>query len=343
MASPNQTSNFDFLAEHDPLFVELALSAERAFASDPNTTLIKLRQLGEALAQHLAVLAGITFDGQTSQADLLYKINRELKLEPVVRELFHTLRIEGNKATHQFKTQHKEAINGLVVARKLAIWFHQSFGKAGVQFKPSPFVALTDPSEQLRKLQTEMAQLKNELQQANIDLGSSQQLNELIAKEKEEYEALAHAMDEESRTLAQQAAQHEQALRQQQQTYEAKIKALQAQLATQDDKAQANQRQQLSRNTQAATQHIVLDEALTRILIDQQLIEAGWQADSESLSFKQGTRPEKGQNLAIAEWPTQYKGQKGRADYVLFAGLTPIAVVEAKKRKHQRRRQNRSS
>jgi len=50
------------------------------------------------------------------------------------------------------------------------------------------------------------------LQQANLDLGSSQRLNELIAKEKDEYEVLAHAMDEKSRTLAQQAAAHEQAL-----------------------------------------------------------------------------------------------------------------------------------
>ncbi|MCP5017558.1 MAG: type I restriction-modification system endonuclease [Ketobacter sp.] len=331
MASPEQSTNFGFLAEHDSLFVELALSAERAFASDPNTTLIKLRQLGEALAQHIAALAGVTFDEQTTQADLLYKISYELKLEPVVRELFHTLRVEGNKATHQFKTQHKEAISGLVVARKLAIWFHQCFGKTGSKFKPGPFIPPADPSEQLRKLQTEIAKLKNDLQQANMDLGSSQQLNELIAKEKDEYEALAHAMDEESRALALQAASHETALIQQQQEYEAKIKALQAQLATQDEKAQVSQRQQINRNTQVATQHIVLDEALTRILIDQQLLEAGWQADSEALAYQKGTRPEKGKNIAIAEWPTQYQGKNGRADYVLFAGLTPIAVVEAKK------------
>ena len=44
------STNFDFLQEHDPLFVELAASAERAFASDPNTTLIKLRQFAEAIA-----------------------------------------------------------------------------------------------------------------------------------------------------------------------------------------------------------------------------------------------------------------------------------------------------
>tara|TARA_R110001592_G_scaffold1778_4_gene10571 strand:- start:5580 stop:8594 length:3015 start_codon:yes stop_codon:yes gene_type:complete len=162
-------------------------------------------------------------------------------------------------------------------------------------------------------------------------LDSSQQLNELIAKEKDEFEALAFAMDEESRTLAQRAATHEDVLRQQQRDYEAKIKALQSQLATQGDKAQAAQRQVLSHTTQAATQYIVLDEALTRILIDQQLVEAGWQADSEALTFKSGARPEKGKNLAIAEWPTQHKDDKGRADYVLFAGLIPIAVVEAKK------------
>ncbi|MCD1587667.1 type I restriction-modification system endonuclease [Halomonas sp. IOP_14] len=331
MTSPNQISNFGFLAEHDPLFVELALSAERAFASDPNTTLIKLRQLGEAIAQHIAALAGISFDEQTTQAGLLYKINRELKLEAVVRELFHTLRVEGNKATHQFKTQHKEAMSGLVVARKLAIWFHQSFGKLGTHFKPGPFTPPADPSEQLRKLQGEITQLKNELHQANLDLGSSQQLNELIVKEKDEYEELAHAMDEDSRALAQLATAHDEALNQQQQDYEAKIKALQAQLSSQDEKHQASHRQQLSRNTQAATQHIVLDEALTRILIDQQLTEAGWQADSEALTFKNGTMAKKGKNIAIAEWPTEHKDEKGRADYVLFAGLTPIAVVEAKK------------
>ncbi|WP_198144165.1 DEAD/DEAH box helicase family protein [Gilvimarinus agarilyticus] len=138
-------------------------------------------------------------------------------------------------------------------------------------------------------------------------------------------------MDEESRALAEQAAAHERAINQQQQDYEAKIKALQAQISAQDEKAQSSPGQTRNRNTQAATQHIVLDEALTRIWIDQHLTEAGWQADSEAQTFQKGARPEKGKNIAIAEWPTELNGQKGRADYVLFAGLIPMAVVEAKK------------
>lgn len=140
------STNFSFLAEHDPLFLQIAPAAENAFSGDPNTTLIKLRQLGEALAQHIAALVGLTFDEPPTQADLLYRLNRELKFEPTVRELFHLLRIEGNKATHQFKTKHKEALDGLKVARALAIWFHQSFGKQGANFKPGAFM-LSHPSE----------------------------------------------------------------------------------------------------------------------------------------------------------------------------------------------------
>ena len=102
-------SNFDLLKEHDPVFCQLGFAAENAFAGDPNTTLIKLRQLAEALAQDLAARSGIQFDETTSQADLLYKLNREIRLDPTIRELFHTLRIEGNKATHQFQTQHKRS------------------------------------------------------------------------------------------------------------------------------------------------------------------------------------------------------------------------------------------
>ncbi|EAZ98524.1 type I restriction-modification system endonuclease [Marinobacter sp. ELB17] len=329
--SSNPSANFGFLVEHDQLFVELAGTAERAFSSDPNTTLIKLRQLGEALAQHIAALSAVDFDEQTSQADLLCRLNKELRFEPQVKELFHTLRIEGNKATHQFRTRHKEAMDGLKLARALAIWFHRSFGKAGPNFKPGPFIPPADPSAQLRQLHTDIEKLRHELQQTNMELDSSQQLSQLIEKEKIEYEALALAMDEESRASAEQARQHEQALIEQQQAYEDKIRTLQQQLTTQGEKTVNEQRQQVAKKTKAASDTLVLNEELTRILIDQQLVEAGWAADSQEITFQKGARPEKGTYRAIAEWPTNDKGEKGRADYVLFAGLTPIAVVEAKK------------
>lgn len=322
------TSNFSFLAEHDPLFAQIAHTAEQVFKADPNTTLIKLRQLGEAMAQFMATEAGIEFDEKTTQADLLYKLNRELNLEPVVKDLFHTLRIEGNKATHQFQTQHKQAFEGLKIAHKLAVWFHQSFGKEGPKYKPEPFKPISDPSQNLSNLQVEIAQLKAQLADQNQQLDSNQTLQELLTKEKAEFELLAQSMDDEAKLLAQQTQDQESQLAAQSLAYEERITALQKQLAEKEAAELRQQKQAVSSKAQNAAKQIVLDEATTRILIDLQLIEAGWEADTEELTYKKGARPEKGKNIAIAEWPCS---GKQRADYVLFNGLTPVAVVEAKK------------
>lgn len=81
----------------------------------------------------------------------------------------------------------------------------------------------------------------------------------------------------------------------------------------------------------AAASHRQKSEAETRYLIDEQLRKVGWQADTENLRYSKGTRPQKGKNLAIAEWPTlSAAGNKGRADYALFAGEKLVAVIEAK-------------
>ena len=203
------SSNFAFLQEHDPLLLQLASTAEQVFASDPNTTLIKLRQLGEALAQDLASRAGIEFDATTTQADLLYKLGREIQLDRNIVSLFHTLRIEGNKATHEFHTRHREALDGLKVARELCIWYHKAFGKTGSGFKPGPFVTPSDPSAPLRELQGEIEQLKARLLESNGQLEHNQQLAELLRREAEEYAVLAEQMDAEARRYKEQAAAHE--------------------------------------------------------------------------------------------------------------------------------------
>lgn len=87
-----------------------------------------------------------------------------------------------------------------------------------------------------------------------------------------------------------------------------------------------NAQKERALRTEQYVKNLQLSEAETRQLIDAQLCEAGWQADSINLKYSRGTRPEKGKNLAIAEWPTD----KGLADYALFAGLQLVGIVEAK-------------
>ena len=91
-------------------------------------------------------------------------------------------------------------------------------------------------------------------------------------------------------------------------------------------KAQRKQRAQ-----SAASQRRRL-EVETRYLIDEQLLQVGWEADTQLLLYANGTRPEKGRNLAIAEWPTDSAvGNHGRVDYALFVGLKLVAMVAARR------------
>ncbi len=80
----------------------------------------------------------------------------------------------------------------------------------------------------------------------------------------------------------------------------------------------------------AASQRIKT-EAETRYLIDEQLRKVGWEADTELLRYSKGTRPAKGHNIAIAEWPTDSTvGNRGYVDYALFVDTQMVATIEAK-------------
>ena len=87
------------------------------------------------------------------------------------------------------------------------------------------------------------------------------------------------------------------------------------------------------KQAQKAASQRVKPEAETRILIDEQLRKIGWEADTPNLRYSKGTRPQKGHNMAIAEWPTgSTVGERGYADYAFFIGEKLVAMVEAKAR-----------
>lgn len=73
-------------------------------------------------------------------------------------------------------------------------------------------------------------------------------------------------------------------------------------------------------------------EAQTRCLIDEQLRKAGWEVDTQTLRYNKGTRPVKGRNLVISEWPTDSAFYKnGYADYAFFIGEQLVALMDAKR------------
>jgi type I restriction enzyme R subunit len=317
-------SNFAFLAEHSPLLADLGATAERVYPFDPASAVLKLRLLAESITQEVAARIGVRLQ-QPTQAELLRAVDQRLGLDAQMRQMFHLLRQRGNEAAHHLTHSigYREGLEALKVAREVALWFHRTFG-SNPDFKPGPFLLPDDPSQRLLSLQQQLADLTQHLTHAQSEFAASSELADLLAAQAEQERLLAERAAEERgvyEALAEEASTRYAALKAQ---FDEHLKAADAQPVA----ASAQEIQTFSRRAAKAAQKVAMDEASTRQLIDQMLRDAGWYADTLQLTYANGARPERNRNLAISEWPIPGKQS---ADYVLFAGLTPLAAVEAKR------------
>ena len=106
MAGDTRSANFSFMRTHEAQFDRLGALAERYFRDDPNTSLLKLRQFGELVAQEVAARIGLYTSGEEPQADLLRRLRAERAVAPAAMDLFHQIRIAGNQATHAHVDDH---------------------------------------------------------------------------------------------------------------------------------------------------------------------------------------------------------------------------------------------
>ena len=113
---------------------------------------------------------------------------------------------------------------------------------------------------------------------------------------------------------------------------EKKIAELSKQLAAVTTTVSGTTQKERAKQSEKVSSMMNWTEAQTRCLIDEQLQKAGWEADTKNLRFSKGTRPIKGRNVAIAEWPTDSAFYKnGYVDYAFFIGEKLVAVMDAKK------------
>ena len=315
-----ESANFEFLRSHDVQLVRLGALAEGYFRDDPSTCLIKLRQFAEVLAQLTAAKTGLFVSTEEAQADLLKRLKFQRVISQEVADLFHQIRIAGNRATHSYTGDRTEALTLLKNARNLGIWFHRTFG-GDRQFKAGAFVPPPNPADVTAELAAELDRLRLVLEETRSEAERARFAAESHARAVLSAEERANQEAEERSLWEQLAIESEQAR-----------SALEVQLAS----LQAASRQLPAQQTAAiisladqASSGIDLDEDETRAIIDQQLQDAGWLADTRNLRYGKGVRPARGQNRAIAEWPTA----NGTADYALFMGTSCIGFIEAKRRR----------
>lgn len=308
-------SNFLILRSYEEQLWRLGALAERYFADDPNTCLLKLRQFAELLAQTLAARSGLyqsSVDSRhDSQLDLLRRLRAAGMLPNEPFQMFDAVRRLGNDANHALHDEHRSALSALKFCWQLGVWFHRTFSDP--DYRSGPFLPPSAPKDESEELREALARLR---ETATAEHAAHDQLTSELRQARDQLSTLA-----EERDLWEQIASEADGAKA---TVAAELATLQA--STQDISKATFATLTSAAATAASKVH--LDEAATRELIDEQLRDAGWDADSANLRFKKGTRPQRNRNLAIAEWPTD----SGPADYVLFVGLTAIATVEAKRR-----------
>jgi type I restriction enzyme R subunit len=303
-------TNFRCLQGHDEQLVRLGMLAERYFAEDPNACLMKLRLFGELLAKLTATRVGAYASAEEGQFELIRRLQASGIVPQDIAQLFHEVRRVGNAAAHEGLGDHRIAMNALRMAWQLGVWYHRTF--ADTHFKSGPFLTPAAAPDEAAALKVQLQAVQDSLTAAQSTYATESQQH-AAARER-----LRAVQDDQQfwEQMAQEAEQGKAAL-------EARLIALQMAGASQTAATVAT----LVSAAAVAATHVDLDEAATREIIDAQLRAAGWQANSSTLTHSNGARPQKNQNLAIAEWPTA----SGPADYVLFVGLMPVATVEAKR------------
>ncbi|MER9280710.1 type I restriction-modification system endonuclease [Mesorhizobium sp. M0522] len=314
-----RSANFEFLEVYHEQLVQLGYFAERFFAEDPNTSLIKSRQFAELITKETAArTANYALGDREAFSELLRRLRTDRVIPQEVLEIIHAIRKQGNTAVHEFTGSHSEALSNLKLARALAIWFHRTFG-GDPRFKPGPFVPPQSPKNDEKSVQVELQRLRDAVINAEAEARQHAENSEEHKKALQAVSEIAKQATEESRIWQELAAEQE---RQQ--------SVLNKQLRKLQEEAEAAPVQTtLSFVTAAhnAGDAIELDEGATRALVDVKLSEAGWEVDSRLIRHAAGSRPAPGKNRAIAEWPTS----SGPVDYALFVGLRCVAVVEAKR------------
>lgn len=286
-------SNYAFLNDHFPVLAGMGSLAEDYLYTDGNSCLIKLGLFGETMVNLMMAFDEVAPPAvENTHANRIKALKREGLIAPAIDDIFYALRKARNRALHEGYDSFDDAVILLEMAWKLGGWFMQVYGDW--QYEPSSFV-LPQPK-------------------------TASDPNQYLEKTKAQLKA------QQKQQAAEQAA-----LRKELAAKEAQLTALQQDVVQPFTVTPASP-QQRAKQVKTATAQLNLSEAETRYLIDTQLRKVGWEVDTVKLTYANGSRPQKGKALAIAEWPTDSTvSTSGYADYALFVGTSLVGIIEAKR------------
>lgn len=293
--------NFSFLQSYWPSFAKIMDFAESYVYTDPASSKNKSGLFVELMVCEILRIENIP-EPETDNTH--FARTRLLKNEGLlpydVNQWINQVRIRRNDSAHKDIATQQEALSVLGFTYHIAVWFMKTYGDAS--YEPVPFL---EPAKPKAKISL-MPLVKNQEKKIDEQNQTIEEQNALL----EEREKLIAERDKKLHELEEELK-----------------KAKTANSTPQQTKT----KQERQNSSALAILKTKLTEAQTRAIIDSQLRRVGWEADTENLRYSKGTRPQKGKNLAIAEWPVKpTKKQDDRADYALFLGEQLIGIIEAK-------------
>ena len=299
-----ESLNFSFIEKIEPVLFRLAFLSEQFFSLDANTSMLKSRQFGEAIAQHIAARSSDPGRPGERQIDLLNRLKVDGLLPKSIADMLHLIRKKGNQANHDLVGSSSDALTGLRFLHSISIWYVKAH-HPNVPFGTKNFIPPQPRSDFTPALKVQIEELLEQLSDAEKVRASQRVSIEKSQTDLEELRALADKKDTDNEAL------------------EKEVEALKEKAKLKDAPSDA----ELAQTAERAFKHVKLTEADTRDLIDSALQDIGWDANHRELRQSLGVAPELGRNIAIAEWKTR----SGPVDYALFCGLTCVGVIEAKR------------
>jgi type I restriction enzyme, R subunit len=258
------TSNFSFLEPYEMLLPKLGVQAERHFAEDPATCIVKLQQFADLLAQRTALTLGVSFSPSNDFLDLLNHL-RSRGVARQVLDIFHRFSSSGGDTANGEKKKQVEALHELKLAKALAEWYVR-LATNDPSFCAPPFVIPPD-SRQVA------AELKDQLEELTKRMSLAEYAPALPPP--------AEGVHFDLNTFNEQLSKNGRITRTQFRIDQSNLDP-----------------------TTVATFQLTLSEDDTLSLIEEQLRNRGWEADRNILHFALGCRPAKDRQMAIAGWPT---------------------------------------
>ncbi|WP_027956344.1 type I restriction-modification system endonuclease [Halobacillus kuroshimensis] len=174
-------SNFSFFRGNWDVLANLGESAEKNVHKDPHTTLMKLRLFGETISKFVLAMENIPEAPRESQVDRINTLRKEGLIEPELVDIFHTLRLKGNQASHEADYGGVEEAQALLkLAFRLSIWFMEVYGDWNFEepeyITPDDFDSIdvdtlqNEYEDKVKELENELAALRQKAETEHADV-----------------------------------------------------------------------------------------------------------------------------------------------------------------------------